>query len=92
MLEALRRGESEKRATLVNATASPYKFVSDVSEALGLAVTGHVFDDARALSLRTNTALPTSIAALETMEIRHKTVTGPEGMGNAVMAFIGKEA
>ena len=78
--------------TLVNATASPYKFVSDVSGALGLAVTGQVFEDARALALRTGTVVPGSISALETMEIRHKEVAAPARMGDTVMAFIGKEA
>ncbi len=92
VLEALRGGKTQKRATLVNATASPDKFVSDVSAALGLPATGKVFDDARALSARTSTPVPASIAALETMEIRHTTVSEPDQMGEAVMAFIGKEA
>ncbi len=92
VLGALRSGKTKNCVTLVNATASPYKFVSDVSSALGLPVSGRVFDDARALSERTGTQLPASIAALETMEIRHKTVSEPEKMGEAVMAFIGKEA
>ena len=91
VLEELREKDGESRVTLVNATASPYKFVSDVSEALGLSVTGRVFDDARSLSVRTGTVLPAQISALETMEIRHKTVSDPEQMGKAVLAFAGKE-
>ena len=91
-LEGLRAAEAEKRVTLVNATASPYKFVSDVSAALGLPTTGRVFDDARSLSAATHTPLPASIAALETMEIRHKAVAAPEDMGDAVLSFFAKEA
>ena len=91
VLEELRAG-SAGAATLVNATASPYKFVSDVSAALGLEVSGRVFADARALSERTGTAVPAQISALESMDILHRTVAEPEEMGGAVLAFVGKEA
>ena len=92
VLSELRDNGLGKTVTLVNATASPYKFVSDVSGALGLAVTGQIFEDARALALRTGTVVPGSISALETMEIRHREVAAPARMGDTVMAFIGKEA
>ena len=92
VLEGLRRGEADRRVTLVNATASPYKFVSDVSEALGLTAAGRVFDDARSLAAATGTVLPNQISALETMEIRHKAVSDPAQMGDAVMAFVRKES
>ena len=91
VLEELRAG-SAGAATLVNATASPYKFVSDVSAALGLAVSGQVFADARALSERTGTELPVQISALESMDILHRTVAEPAEMGGAVLAFVRKEA
>ncbi len=91
-LSTLRASNADKHVTLVNATASPYKFVSDVSEALGLPTTGRVFDDARALSASTGTALPASIAALETMEIRHKAVAAPGEMGEVILSFFRKEA
>ena len=88
VLAALRGREADRRPTLVNATASPYKFVTDVSEALGLAVTGQVFEDARALAARTATAVPDAISALETADIRHRTVVSPAGMGDAVLNAI----
>ena len=87
VLDSLRAEAGAASPTLINATASPYKFVSDVSEALGLPTAGRVFDDARALSKATGTALPQAIAALETAEIRHKTVVDPAEMGEAVLAF-----
>ena len=92
VLSELRGQYLSQAVTLVNATASPYKFVSDVSAALGLQTSGRVFEDARALARHTATAVPSSISALETMEIRHKEVAEPEKMGDAVMAFIGKES
>ena len=90
VLAALRAG-GETRPTLVNATASPYKFVSDVSAALGLTTTGRTFDDARALSEATKTAVPAAISALETAEIRHRGVAAPDGMGQMVLGFARKE-
>ncbi len=84
VMSELRAGGAS-RLTLVNATASPYKFVSDVSAALGLPVTGRVFDDARALAAATGTALPPAIAALETADILHRAVVDPQDMGQAVL-------
>ena len=88
VLEQLRAAEKRAFPTLVNATASPYKFVTDVSEALSLDVTGRVFDDARALSARTGTPVPAAITALETAEIRHREVVDPAEMGGAVLSRI----
>ena len=88
VLAQLRAAEGDARPTLVNATASPYKFVSDVSEALGLETSGQVFDDARRLSARTRTTVPEAILALESADILHTAVSTPADMGQTVLKTV----
>jgi len=79
--------EREGEAPLVIlSTASPFKFSRPVLEALGENAEGEEFDLIRRLSEKTKLPVPPSLAELETLPERHRSVIAKEEMGNFVLS------
>jgi threonine synthase len=90
---AYRKETGDETPMLVVSTASPYKFSSDVLEALtgsGTAV-GDEFSSVEALSSLTGTAVPGPISALREKPTRFKSVCKKDEMGAAVLKFSRRE-
>ena len=81
----------DETPTLLVSTASPYKFVQDVLEALTGRREEDPFAAARKVSEISKTSMPAQIAELENAEIVHKSVVDKENMGKAVEAIAGGE-
>ena len=60
----------DDRTVVVASTASPYKFVRSVLEAVSDKTVDNEFENAKILSEVTNTEIPAQIKALETAEVR----------------------
>ena len=86
---AYRKETGDETPMIVVSTASPYKFSSDVLEALigSKPAEGDEFSSVEALSSLTGTAVPGPIAALREKPTRFKTVCQKEEMGAAVLKF-----
>lgn len=67
------------------ATASPYKFSSQVLQALNESVPSSEFDAMRRLALYTHTPVPEALASLESMHIRGSQLCNPQDMHAAVV-------
>ncbi len=79
----------DNRVTVIASTASPYKFAKSVLEALGDAASSDEFETVRALSKKTNTPIPTPLAALETAEVRFSNVCEKQNMKRVVFDRLG---
>ena len=88
-LAQYRRETGSDRLTLVNATASPFKFAQDVGETIGLPRTEDALEDAFRLADKTGCPLPDAIARLKTAPIRHTAVCDVNGMPEAVLEALG---
>ena len=74
---------------VVASTASPYKFTSDVLEALkGNAADEDAFVQAEKLAALTGTTVPEKITELKTKPVRHTGVIDKEAMLDAILADI----
>ena len=81
---SLYRENAPRRMTLVNATASPFKFSQDVGRAIGLEPGEDALKDAFRLADSVGLSLPDAIAQLEGAPVRHTAVTDIEQMPQAV--------
>ena len=81
---SLYRDSAPRRMTLVNATASPFKFSQDVGRAIGLEPGEDALKDAFRLADAAGLSLPDAIAQLEGAPVRHTAVTDIEQMPQAV--------
>lgn len=83
-----RETDGSRTHLVLVSTASPYKFAPDVLSALtpDAQPSENVFEDVRRLASITGTAVPTSIAALETKPVRFSQTCEKDGMGDAVLA------
>ena len=78
------RENGEKRLTLVNATASPFKFSQDVGRAIGLTPGEDALQDAFRLAETAGIPLPGAIAQLAQAPVLHHAVTDIARMPQAV--------
>ncbi len=81
---ALYREKEPCRLTLVNATASPFKFSQDVGAAIGLTPSSDALQDAFRLAETAGLPLPDAIAQLASVPVLHHTVTDIDQMSQAV--------
>lgn len=81
---ALTREKEPVRLTLVNATASPFKFSQDVGAAIGLTPSADALQDAFRLAEAAGLPLPDAIAQLASAPVLHHTVTDIDQMPQAV--------
>ena len=84
-----REATGDHTPTVIVATASPYKFASDVLSALlGPALIEGLtaFECAQRLSAHTGVPIPRQISELQTLPIRHTAVCDKDGMEEAVFA------
>ena len=90
---AYRKETGDEPPMLIVSTASPYKFSSDVLEALtgSKPAAGDEFSAVEALSALTDTAVPGPIAALREKPIRFESVCKKDDMGAAVLKFSRRE-
>lgn len=72
--------------TVVLSTASPYKFVSSVLEALGKTPTGDGFADMKTLSAISETPIPHGLSKLIDATVVHTDITDPAAMRDYVAA------
>ena len=82
------RQSAPTRLTLVNATASPFKFAQDVGRAIGLTSGDDALEDAFRLARETGLPLPEAIAQLKTAPVRHTAVTAIQDMPQAVWSAL----
>ena len=87
--EDYKQQTGDNRPTVIASTASPYKFANSVLEALGESVPQNEFDAADKLANKTNTVIPTPIAALKTAEIRFNNVCEKDDMNKVVLNHLG---
>ena len=80
----LYREKEPVRLTLVNATASPFKFSQDVGTAIGLQPGSDALQDAFRLAEAAGLPLPEAIAQLASAPVLHHTVTDIDQMPQAV--------
>ena len=88
-LSQYRAQTGSDRLTLVNATASPFKFAQDVGAAIGLAPGEDALGDAFRLAEKTGLKLPEAIASLRSAPVRHTAVTEISDMPRAVLSALG---
>ena len=84
-----REATGDHTPTVIVATASPYKFASDVLSALlGPALIEGLtaFECAQRLSAHTGVPIPRQISELQTLPIRHTAVCDKDGMEEAVFS------
>ncbi|MBR5296223.1 MAG: threonine synthase, partial [Clostridia bacterium] len=77
--------EGTENPVVVLATASPFKFSKPVLAAIGENADGDEFDLLRLLSEKTGLPIPKSLAELESLPERHKTVIAKEKMPSFVL-------
>ena len=88
--EDFRRATGDQAPLLIVSTASPYKFASDVADALGVAVDGDAFAAAGAVEKATGVKAPDQVALLKDMPVLHNQVCDKDQMGEAVLAAFAK--
>lgn len=81
--DVLKSGEGAPPCVVLS-TASPYKFSTQVLEALGGPVPQNEFDALRALEEKTGQPAPSQLSSLENAEVRFKTVISPQGVSQVV--------
>ncbi len=79
----------DNRPVLIASTASPYKFAKSVLSSLSSDIPESEFDAVKALSLLTNTEIPTPIAKLENATVRFKDIYEKQDMYKAVCNCLG---
>ncbi|MBE5783599.1 MAG: threonine synthase [Clostridiales bacterium] len=84
--EDYRLDTGDQAPMLIVSTASPYKFASDVADALQVKVEGDAFEAAHALEAATGVKAPRQVAELKNMPVLHTRVCDKEKMGKAVLA------
>jgi len=84
-VDRLRREGTLTGPVLSNATASPFKFVHDVSEALRLPRQDDVWKGAEALAQKAGVSVPQAISSLKDAPVLHSSVVDPDDMGAAVI-------
>ncbi len=82
--------ENPENPVVILATASPFKFSRPVLAAIGEDAEGDEFDLLRRLSEKTGLPIPKSLAELETLPERHKSVIAKEKMPDFVLEQIQK--
>ncbi|AFS77150.1 threonine synthase ThrC [Gottschalkia acidurici 9a] len=74
--------------TIIDSTASPFKFTRSVSDSLGIEIEGkNDFELIKELSNKTGLIIPNSIKDLETREILHKTVCNKDEIKEAIKKY-----
>ena len=84
--EEYRQSSGDASPLLIVSTASPYKFASDVAQAIQVEVKGDAFEAGRALESATGVKAPEAILALKNMPVLHTRVCEKDQMGQAVLA------
>ncbi len=79
----------DDRPTVIASTASPYKFAASVLTALGEEPAADEFETVRKLSAVTGTAIPASLAALESATVRFTEVCDKDKMTEVVFKRLG---
>ncbi len=81
----------DRTPTIVDSTASPYKFSKSVLEAVaqGEELPRDEFEMVELLSAKTNTAVPAPLAALRSKQTRFDTVRAKEEMADFVLSTLG---
>ena len=79
----------DDRVTVIDSTASPYKFANSVLSAIGGESTGTEFGNVKKLSELTGTEIPAPIAALENAQVRFDGLCEKTEMTDAVYAALG---
>ncbi len=74
---------------LVDSTASPYKFVNSVLEAIGGKSQQDEFATVKVLAEKSGCKVPASIAALENATVRFKNVCETQDMAQVVLNYLG---
>ena len=75
--------------TFVLSTASPYKFPTPVSEAIGLEVKGSEFEQIKAINLKTGVPVPRNLSSLESKKALHDDVIDRENILKYVLSVLG---
>jgi len=81
-----RRDTGDEKPMLIVSTASPYKFASDVADALNVTVEGDAFAAASILENYTGVKAPDQVAKLKDLPVLHSRICDKEKMGEAVLA------
>ena len=79
----------DNRQTVIASTASPYKFVKSVLEAVSDKKAETEFDNVKLLSQITDTEIPEPIKALENANVRFNDICEKEQMLSAVYSALG---
>ncbi|MBQ4304247.1 MAG: threonine synthase [Lachnospiraceae bacterium] len=79
----------DRTPSVIDFTASPFKFERAVMKALGQPSDMSDLDLADKLSEVSGDAVPEAVNSLRTAEVLHKTVCGKEGMADEVRKFLG---
>lgn len=87
--EDYKKQSGDNRPVIIASTASPYKFAKSVLESLGESVPQDDFDAAFALSSKTKTTLPASLAALKNATVRFSDVCEKQDMNRVVLNRLG---
>lgn len=87
--EEYRKESETKNPVVVLSTASPYKFSRPVLEAMGEDAEGDEFLLLKRLEEKTGIKIPASLAELESLPERHKSVIAKEKMSDFVLSKIG---
>ncbi|MBR2281142.1 MAG: threonine synthase [Spirochaetales bacterium] len=75
--------------TIVLSTASPYKFPTPVSEAIGLEVCGDEFSQIDAICKRTGVPVPGNLSSLKSKKVLHDDVIERDGILDYVLDVLG---
>ncbi|MBM6869608.1 threonine synthase [Pseudoflavonifractor phocaeensis] len=88
VLEEYRKTTQDERPAIVVSTASPFKFSSDVLEAIGVKDPAEGLEAVEQLSEKTGIAPPHSLAALRHRKVRFGQAIAKEQMADQVLGFL----
>lgn len=87
-----RKDYNDSTPLIVLSTASPYKFPSPVSKAIGLPLDGDEFDQISAISKMTSVPIPKNLGSLKDKEVVHTDVIDKDEILAYILGVLGIEA
>ena len=87
--EKFQKETENRNKTVILSTASPYKFSTAVSEAIGVSTDGDEFSIMESLNKATNVAIPKGLNNLKGKEVKHTDVINKDEMLNYVLEKMG---
>ena len=90
MYEKYREKTGDESTTVIDSTASPYKFARNVMEAIGEETKGiEDFELIEGLNKKSGMLIPAAVEELRDAPIRHDTVCGADEMKKQVEEILG---